>query len=457
MIDYLSALKRVKQVQPILNASITIVEDDVTPSADGPLANVGVAIKDNVCTKDILTTGGSAILSNYIPPYDATIITKLKAAGAKIVSKTALDELGMGGTGTTCFTGVVKNPYNQDHQAGGSSAGSAALVGANAVSVAIGTDTGDSIRKPASFCGVVGVKPTYGRVSRYGVIPYASSLDHVGAFSSSVSEAALITSIISGYDPKDGTTTTIEVGDYHKHLNKDLTGKRIGIFKNVIDHIDQPETISMFHDLMNKAKAAGATIVEISCNEDYLKAILPTYYIIANGEATANHSNLTGVNFGVASKFDDLEAIMTSARTDGFNPLLRKRFVIGSYALKDENQELLYRKAQKVRRVIVEDFAKAMANIDVLVAPASAFIAPKLYDNTVDQLSGKHLISENYMVLGNFSGYPSMTIPMGYIQQMPIGINMHAHPFNEQMMFDIAYGLESLTGLAHASAKVAYE
>lgn len=453
-----TAIQSARRQQPLINAVVSFMDVDEAiekaKSSSGKMAGVPVILKDNVLTKGVRTTGSVEILDNYIGAYDATITTKLKEAGAVIIGKSALDGLGMGGTGTNCHTGSVCNPYDVDRMAGGSSAGSAALVASGAVPFAIGSDTGDSVRKPASFVGVVGVKPTYGRISRYGIIPYASSLDHVGYFTRSVEDAALALEVLAGRDDKDMTSSFREVENYLASLDGSLKGRTIGILGNVIDSIRNEETLQLFDNLIKKCEQAGAKVRVITMNPQLLQTCLPVYYIIANSEATANHSNLDGVRFGMQSWGDSLEELMTNSRSEGFSFLLRKRFVIGSYSLADENQELLLRKAQKVRRLLVEEFESVLADVDVLVAPASGDVAPLLTDKSADQLSARYLIAENYMVLGNFSGYPSMTIPMGKIQGLPIGINLTAKPFEEQTMFNVALGMEEITGCKDMVAEV---
>lgn len=456
--EVMDAVSQARKQQPLLNAMVSFTEVDeaieYAKSSSGKMAGVPIVLKDNVLTKGIRTTGSVQILDNYIGAYDATITTKLKEAGAVLIGKSALDGLGMGGTGTNCHTGFVHNPYDLNRMAGGSSVGSAVLVASGAVDFAIGSDTGDSVRKPASYVGIVGVKPTYGRISRYGIIPYASSLDHVGYFTRSVEDAALALEVLSGRDDKDMTTSFREVEDYLANLNGDLSGKTIGIMGNVIEAIKSQSTVELFNDLVEKCKAAGAIIKMITMDTTRLQTCLPVYYIIANSEATANHSNLDGVRFGMQEWGDSLEELMTNSRTKGFSFLLRKRFIIGSYSLADENQDLLLRKAQKVRRLLVEDFKVALADIDVLIAPASSDVAPLLTDTSADQLSASYLIAENHMVLGNFSGYPSMTIPMGKVNGLPIGINITAKPFEEQVMLDVALGMENLTGCKNMIAEV---
>jgi aspartyl-tRNA(Asn)/glutamyl-tRNA(Gln) amidotransferase subunit A len=456
--EVMDAVNMARKQQPLLNAMVSFTEVDEAISqakvSTGKMAGVPIVLKDNVLTKGVRTTGSVQILDNYIGAYDATITKKLKDAGAVIIGKSALDGLGMGGTGTNCHTGFVHNPYDLNRMAGGSSVGSAVLVASGAVPFSIGSDTGDSVRKPASFVGIVGVKPTYGRISRYGIIPYASSLDHVGYFTRSVEDAALALEVLAGRDDKDMTSSYREVEDYLAKLNGDIKGKKIGIFGNVIDAIKNEKTLTLFNDFVEKCVNAGATIRVIRMDQTRLQACLPVYYIIANSEATANHSNLDGVRFGMQEWGDSLEELMTKSRTQGFSFLLRKRFVIGSYSLADENQDLLLRKAQKVRRLLADDYKAALADVDVLIAPASSDVAPLLTDTSADQLSARYLIAENHMVLGNFSGYPSMTIPMGKIDGLPIGVNITAKPFEEQMMFDIALAMENLTGCKNMTAEV---
>jgi aspartyl-tRNA(Asn)/glutamyl-tRNA(Gln) amidotransferase subunit A len=456
--EVMDAVNMARKQQPLLNAMVSFTEvDEAIAQAKvsvGKMAGVPVVLKDNVLTKGVRTTGSVQILDNYIGAYDATITQKLKDAGAVIIGKSALDGLGMGGTGTNCHTGIVHNPYDLSRMAGGSSVGSAVLVASGAVPFSIGSDTGDSVRKPASFVGIVGVKPTYGRISRYGIIPYASSLDHVGYFTRSVEDAALALEVLAGRDDKDMTSSFREVENYLAKLNGDLKGKKIGIFGNVIDAIKNEKTLTLFDAFIEKFVNAGATIRVIHMDQTRLQACLPVYYIIANSEATANHSNLDGVRFGMQEWGDSLEELMTNSRFKGFSFLLRKRFVIGSYSLADENQDLLLRKAQKVRRLLVDDYKAALADVDVLIAPASSDVAPLLTDTSADQLSARYLIAENHMVLGNFSGYPSMTIPMGKIDGLPIGINITAKPFEEQVMFDVALGMENLTGCKNMTVEV---
>ena len=328
------AYEKAQALQDKLNAVITFVDPEEQLKElpeDGAFYGVPIVLKDNVNTKGIRTTAGSKILSNYVPVYDAEIVTKLKKAGAVCIAKASMDELAMGGTNLTCFTGPAYNPWDTRRMTGGSSGGSAALVASGVVPMAIGSDTGDSVRKPASFCGIVGVKPTYGRISRYGIIQYASSLDHVGYFTRSIEDAAATLKVLAGRDERDMTSSYNEVPDYSALLNDDIKGKKIAVIGNVIKNISNQETVKMFNDLMNQLRAKGAIVDVYDFDNDMMRAILPAYFIIANCEATSNDSNLDGIRFGVREDGEDMEAIMTNSRTKGFGPLIRRRFVIGSY------------------------------------------------------------------------------------------------------------------------------
>ena len=444
------ALEKAKKLQPELNDVITFVDPqeqlDNLPET-GLMRGVPIALKDNVCTKGILTTAASNILKNYVPVYDAEIVTKLQNAGAVCIAKSSMDELAMGGTNLTANIGPAHNPYDVTRITGGSSGGSAALVASGVVPMAIGSDTGDSVRKPASYCGVVGVKPTYGRISRYGVIPYASSLDHVGYFTRSIEDACISLEVLAGRDDRDMTSSYRKVPKYSALLNSDMHGKKIAILSNVVDSIKNKETVKLFNNLMEELRKRGAVVEEYTFDEALMRAILPTYYLIANCEATSNHSNLDGIRFGVRKEGADMAEIMTNTRTEGFGPLIRRRFVIGSYGLFEENQERLFRKAQKVRRLIVDAMKECLKDYDCIIAPASGSIAPHIEgDYNEDQLSEDYLVSENYMAMANFSGYPSMTVPMGFIEGCPIGVNLTTRAFDEETMFDIGKAIEEITG-----------
>ena len=444
----LEQYEQLKKSQPYLNGLVTLIDPseqlEALEAKDKtlPLYGQGVVLKDNVSMKDVLMTGSSKILDNYIAVYDATITQKLVNAGAIILGKSTMDELAMGGTGLTPSQGPTHNPYDLDRIAGGSSSGSAAIAGANLVDFAIGSDTGDSVRKPAAYCGVVGVKPTYGRISRYGMIPYASSLDHVGYFTQTVSQSAQLLEVLAGRDDQDMTSSYEKVDNYHD-LTGDLKSKRIGILSNVMDTIDE-SLKAPFNELIEQMKQQGAIITHKVMDEDLLETLFATYYVIANCEATANHANLDGIRFGVRHEGDTLSDTMRKSRGDGFGPLLKRRFVVGSYGLEDENQEEVFRKAQRVRRLIVEDLQAAMSDVDVLMVLAAPDVAPLIEDVLQKKREGISLVADNHMVLGNFSGFPSMSVPIAFVDGLPIGINLTAHSFEEKLMFEIALGIEKL-------------
>ena len=439
------AIEKINAVQPKLNAVVTMIDEDANTNA-GKLAGVPVALKDNISTCGIKTTASSRILDNYVPVYDATIVKKLREAGADFVCKASMDELGMGGTNKNAYTGAVHNPYDLDRIPGGSSGGCAALVAAGCVPLAIGTDTGDSVRKPAAYCGVVGVKPTYGRISRYGIIPYASSLDHVGYFTTNVKDAALALEVLAGRDDHDMTSSYKEVGEYSKLLNGDLTNKTIGVFKTVLDEVENEELKAQFNALVSKLEEKGAKIVNVEMPKEYMELIAPVYKTIANAEATANHSNLDGIRFGMREEGQDLEEVMTNTRTKGFSSYVRARFVIGSYSLFEENQDRLFRKAQKIRRLIVEAYAKMFEECDAVLSVAAPTIAPLIHESSNVRF-GVSSFAEEHMQLQNFSGYPSIILPLGKVDSMPVAVNLTCKPFEEQEMFDVSSAIEECTGL----------
>lgn len=454
------AIAKAKAVQPKLNAVVTFVDVEeqlknlanIDPSA--PLYGIPVVLKDNVNTKGVLTTASSRILNNYVPVYDACITEKLKEAGAIIIAKASMDELGMGGTNLSAYTGPVHNPYDVTRISGGSSGGSAVLAAADVAPITIGTDTGDSIRKPAAYNGVIGMKPTYGRISRYGIIPYASSLDHVGYFATNMEDAAVALSVLAGRDDRDMTSSYQEVPDYAGLLHADIKGKKIAILDNVQNAIKDEAILQNFNELIDKLEKRGAIVEHVSLNEELLSVLLPTYYIIANAEATANHSNLDGIRYGQREAGNSVEEVMINSRTKGFSSYIRKRFVIGSYSLFVENQDKLLRKAQKVRRLIVNELKQILDQYDITIASAAATIAPHPEDSVDETLNSTYLIAENHMIMGNFSGYPSMSVPSGFVEGMPVGINMIAKPFEEQTLFNIGKAIEEETGLAGHVAEV---
>ena len=445
MVNYNEIMNKLKESQEKLNAVVTFYEDideQVENARNKSLKGLPIVLKDNVSTMGVKTTASCRILSNYVPVFNATIVDKLQQNGAVILAKTAMDELAMGGTGLTPYTGPTKNPYDASRISGGSSSGSAALVGAHLVDVAIGSDTGDSVRKPASYCGVVGFKPTYGRISRYGVVAYASSLDHVGIFSRTVAQSAQLLSVLQGRDDKDLTSLMSPVEDL-SDLSLDLKGKTIGIVKEIQEAKTDNELKTQFNDFLKKLEAQGAIIKEVSIDRQLLEQLYAVYYIVANCEATANHASLDGIRFGERVDAASYQEIMTKSRTQGFGELLKRRFVIGAYGLDDVHQEEVFQKAQKIRRLIVEAYDKALSEVDIVLTLASDTVAPKATE-LVNHKSMDEMISENHLVLDNFAGYPSITIPLGYDDGLPFGINIAATKLEDKKVLAFASEFEKL-------------
>ncbi|HPE14776.1 MAG TPA: amidase family protein [Bacilli bacterium] len=439
-ITYDEAVSRAKKYQDRYNSFVTII-DDYQNENSGILKGIPYALKDNLSTKGIITTASSNMLKDYIPSFDATVYEKLKASGAMLVGKTVLDELAMGGTGTTGHTGIVKNPWDEKRMIGGSSSGSASAVALGIVPFAIGSDTGDSIRKPASYAGVVGFKPTYGRVSRYGLFAFASSLDHVGCLTRNVLDSAIVIDTIKGHDKHDLTSLLDDDKSYRDLIKNDINGKKGFYLKEIIESIDSDEILDCFNKNLKSLKDLGVDISEVSIDKNLLRAIYPAYITISSAEATSNNSNLTGLLFGPREEQPSFDKIMMHQRTIGFSNLIKRRFVLGSYVLQKENQEKLFLNAQRIRRMVVNKINELFKQYDFYILPATSSIAP-LFDDEIDRLSDKYLIAENHLVIGNFGGYPSITIPNGFVNKMPIGINITSRQKEDEVALSIAYHLE---------------
>ena len=426
----------------------------VEPEVDNLLWGIPFAIKDNISTKDVPTTASSNILKGYVPVYNATVVEKLLAAHAVPIAKTTLDELAMGGTGTTGHLGKTFNPHDKSHTrlVGGSSCGSAACTAAGIVPFALGSDTGDSTRKPASFAGLVGLKPTWSRISRFGLFPFAPSLDTYGIFTRNVKDSAIVLNILAGRDERDSTSSTMPVDDYTSSLNDSIKGKVIGVVKEIVDTLKDKNSIEAFNKSLKGLEEKGAIIKYVHIDSKILASLLPTYFVISCAEATSNNANLDGVKFGPYYDGATYEEVMSNARTKGFSELIKRRFVIGSYALMSENQNELFIRAQKNRRRIVEAVNKALEECDVLYTPAAPGVAPR-FDDSSDRLSDEYLVADNHLVIGNFAGLPSITLPIAMINDLPYGANFTGKAFKEKELFNIAQALEDITGLANLIAK----
>lgn len=449
------SLKRAHDSQEELNSFVTICDDakeeEVT---DNVLSGIPYAAKDNYSTKGILTTASSNILSNYVPVFDATAITKLKEAHACLIGKTVLDELAMGGTSTTGHTGPVKNPWDTSRLIGGSSGGSAAAVAKGIVPYALGSDTGDSIRKPACYGGIVGYKPTYGLISRWGLFAFASSLDHLGCFAKSVKDAAYVINNMKGIDEKDMTSWDSSDIDLVKDIDKDVNGKKLFYIKEIIDELKNSNSkyYDNFIKVLDYCKELGIEVKEESIDIKLLKGAYPTYMAISCAEATSNNSNLTGIPFGNRKDGNTPDEVMINTRTEGFSELIRRRFVIGSFILQKENQEKLFKNAQRLRRLIVDRVTELFKKYDGYIIPAAGDIAPH-FDEEVDRLSEKYLLLENHLVIGDFGGFPSITIPSGKIDNMPIAVNITGPIMEDAKVFNIAKKLEEKIGFVPLSLR----
>lgn len=447
-------LAMIKEHQEECHSFVTILDSAKLKSETSSLlSNICYALKDNYSTKGILTTASSNTLRDYVPPFNSTVYEKLESAHAICIGKTVLDEFGMGGTGTTGHTGVVKNPLDKKRIAGGSSAGSAAAVASHLVSFAIGSDTGDSVRKPAAYTGIVGYKPTYGMISRWGLLPFASSLDHVGIFSRSVLDAAIVADVLKGKDEKDMTTWDSSNIHLQESVEKGLNKKiKLCYIKEIVDASEfenvkenHQKVIDNFKKLLDLCEKENIEVDCVSVDKNLLAKIPSVYTCISCAEATSNMSNLTGIAFGPRESGEKIEDLMMNFRTKNFSPLIKRRFVIGSYVLQSQNQEKYFVNAQRVRRLLVDELKKLFASYDGLILPCSSSIAPKIEEaKDMMKKSDDLAILENHMALGNFGGFPSITIPCGKIENMPIGVNITSNIYEDEKLLSIASKLESM-------------
>jgi len=449
-----SVLKRIEQVEDRIHAFITLTPElamqqkaladaHIQKGNAGPLTGIPLAIKDLICTRGVRTTCGSHILENFIPAYDATVIEKLKEAGAVIVGKANMDEFAMGSSTENSFFGPTRNPWDMERIPGGSSGGSAAAVAADECIVSLGSDTGGSIRQPASCCGVVGVKPTYGRVSRYGLVAFSSSLDQIGPFSKDVKDAALLLQAICGHDFRDSTSANVPVPDFTKALADNIRGMVLGIPKECFREGLDPEVESAFREAIRTLEKLGAKTVETSLpHSEYALAV---YYIIAPAEASSNLARYDGVKYGFRAKGSfDLMEMYKETRSQGFGAEVKRRIMLGTYALSAGYYEAYYRKAAEVRTLVRQDFEKAFAKCDVLLTPTAPTPAFKLGEKVDDPL--QMYLSDIFTIPCNLAGLPGLSIPCGFSKQgLPIGLQILANHFQEEKMLDAAYAYEQNT------------
>jgi aspartyl-tRNA(Asn)/glutamyl-tRNA(Gln) amidotransferase subunit A len=459
-------LSRAQNLDKELNSIITFNENILAEAEEidqkissgvevGPLAGIPIGIKDMLCTKKMKTTAASKMLENFIPPYDSTVVKKIKSSGALILGKLNQDEFAMGSTSETSYFGAVKNPWNLKHVPGGSSGGSAAALAARLVMASIGTDTGGSIRQPASHCGVVGLKPTYGRVSRYGIIAYASSLDQAGPLTSSVSDAAYLLDVICGKDELDGTTADKEKTQFAKNLNSKVKGLRIGIleesFKNGLGK-DVEKTVQ---NAISILISEGAEMVPLKFSlMDYY---IPVYYMIASSEASSNLSRYDGVRFGFRANLEKskqkLEDFYSATRSQGFGEEVKSRILLGTFCLSSGYYEDYFIKAGKVRRLIQEEYFQAFTKCDVILGPVSSGPAPILNQPHLDPVS--KFLNDIFTTSVNLAGLPGLSVPFGITNNnLPIGIQLVANSFNEQILLNVASALESQSKVKGAKPHV---
>lgn len=449
------ALKRISQLEPKLKSFICVTAEKAIEQARqvdaqiaagekiGQLAGIPIAVKDNMCTRGIPTTCGSKILENFVPPYESTVTQKLLDSGAVILGKTNLDEFAMGSSTENSAYQVTANPWDMERVPGGSSGGSAAAVASEESVVALGSDTGGSIRQPASFCGVVGMKPTYGLVSRYGLVAFASSLDQIGPFGRTVEDAAILLQAIAGYDPKDSTSLNVSIPNYTRNLRPNLRPKgqiRIGLIKETFGEGLDSVVNQAFTKAVEQLQELGAEIQVVSCPR--FRYGLPTYYVIAPSEASANLARYDGVKYGFrAPKSENLLEMYAQTRAEGFGREVKRRIMIGTYALSAGYYDAYYLKAQKVRTLIKEDFDKAFAQVDILACPTAPTTAFKAGEKTDDPLS--MYLSDLMTIPVNLAGLPALSLPCGFDKKgLPIGMQLIGNVLREALLFEVAYVYE---------------
>ncbi len=407
----------------------------------GSLAGVPLAVKDVIVTRGLRTTCGSRILQKYVPPYDATAVFRLEAEGAVLIGKTNCDEFAMGSSNENSAFGPVRNPKALDRVPGGSSGGSAAAVAQGTAVISLGSDTGGSIRQPASFCGVVGVTPTYGRVSRYGLVAFASSLDHIGPFARNVEDAATVLRVMAGRDDLDSTSAFAPIDDYHAVMKHPVSGLKLGLPKEYFDGLTS-ETGNAVQAAIKQLEKLGCSVREISL--PHTKYALSCYYIVATAEASSNLARYDGVRYSSRTEGETLSEMYRNTRGCGFGPEVKRRIMLGTYVLSAGYYEAYYRKAQQVRALIARDFSDAFEQVDAIVAPVSPFTAFKIGEKVDDPLA--MYLSDVYTLTGDLSGVPCMSVPCGESSEgLPIGLQIFTKHFDEATMFRVAYNYEQST------------
>jgi aspartyl-tRNA(Asn)/glutamyl-tRNA(Gln) amidotransferase subunit A len=445
-------LERIERLNPALNAVITLTADSALQSAaaadrrrasgeSGPLLGIPLIHKDIFCTDGVRTSCGSRMLDNFIAPYDATVVARLKAAGAVMLGKANMDEFAMGSSNETSYYGPVKNPWDITKVPGGSSGGSAAAMAARLAAYTTGTDTGGSIRQPAALCGVTGLKPTYGRVSRYGMIAFASSLDQAGVFARSAADAASVLGVMAGFDPLDSTSVDVPVPDYAALLEAPLQGLKIGLLREFFDGLEA-RNAALIHEALKVYTALGATTMEVSL--PHLPLSVPTYYVVAPAEASSNLSRFDGVRFGHrCAQPKDLSDLYKRSRGEGFGPEVKRRIMTGTYVLSAGYFDAYYLKAQRVRRLITDDFRAAFAQVDLLIGPTTPTPAFGLGAKIDDPVT--MYLNDIYTIGANLAGLPGMSLPCGFVDGLPMGLQLIGPHFSEGRLLAAAHQFQRAT------------
>ncbi len=446
-------LARIRAVEERVKSYVTVAAEEALEQARAvderrargealpPLAGIPIALKDNLCTRGIRTTCSSRILENWVPPYDATVVKRLRDQQAVFIGKTNMDEFAMGSSTEYSAFHVTRNPWDLSRVPGGSSGGSAAAVAAREATLSLGSDTGGSIRQPASFCGVVGLKPTYGRVSRYGLVAFASSLDQIGPVARDVMDAALLLQAISGHDPNDATSATAEVPDYTKALRSDVKGLKLGVPRELWTQGVDPAVNAAVRAAVDRLVELGAEAEEVSM--PHIDYSFPVFYLIAPSEASSNLARYDGVRYGLRVPADDPNTMMERTRDAGFGPEVKQRIVIGTFALSAGYYDAYYLKALKVRTLVKQDFDRAFERYDLLVSPVSPTVAFGIGEKTGDPLQMK--LADVCTIPINLAGIPAISVPCGFYEGLPIGLQIMGKPFGEETLLRAAYAYEQST------------
>ncbi|MEA3273969.1 MAG: Asp-tRNA(Asn)/Glu-tRNA(Gln) amidotransferase subunit GatA [Pseudomonadota bacterium] len=446
-------LARIERLDPRLNSFITLAAEkalEAAANADavlrrgegGPLTGIPIAHKDIFCTRGIKTSCGSHMLENFVAPYSATVVERLELAGAVVLGKTNMDEFAMGSSNETSYYGPVKNPWDEQAVPGGSSGGSAAAVAAGLCVAATGTDTGGSIRQPAALCGITGLKPTYGRVSRWGMIAFASSLDQAGPMTRSAADAAELLQVMAGFDPRDSTSADEPISDYRSGLDEDITGLRIGLPKEYFGEGLDSGVAAALEAAVDEYRELGATISEISLPNSPLS--VPTYYVVAPAECSSNLARYDGVRYGHRCQDPkDLEDLYKRSRSEGFGPEVKRRIMIGTYVLSAGYYDAYYLKAQKIRHLISDDFRRAFEQVDVIMGPTAPGTAFALGDKTDNPVA--MYLNDIYTIAANLAGLPAMSVPLATVDGKPAGLQIIGNYFQEGRLLNVAHRLQQAT------------